>query len=685
MTWWNNDWDYRKEITITNKADEYQSFIKIAYDTSGPTDCDVDCNGHCNGDFSDIRFVSGDDDETVPYWVEYKVDSDFAIVWVNNKWNDSTLYMYYGNSDAVSSSSMDDTWDWSIDWSTDKTSLFTKYSSSSPEGFAYLTNTGAGISSVSGFKVLAPIAIHYVSYNKYDVYVGMLFNSIADDHRDSDSLVEFRHNVDSDWSPEDYGVLIATKDNNAGSSSWDSHQFFPTTGIYYTHCFVCTSTSINLSIRESHSAGTIKTSIQHTTDISDDTLDYVGYNADIATQGTPDDYWEYDETDKSIIWGTHKSNRSTLKLMNKYIVIGKYKDDEPSLSFGNEEEISGEGELFIKNLSDSVAINEQLTKDVEAIKYESINISDLIFEKDIDLNKKDTEALYDDLKRIVEYTRLIQELENVDDSFKRIVEYTRESDDLIQLSDIIKKQPYKTIYEQLSVSDYFEKDIGLNKNDTEALLDDFKRIVEYTRESDDLIQLSDIIKKQPYKTIYEQLSVSDYFEKICEYNRLIQELEELDDSSRNLRYNPPENYLASLREIIKLSDKIKIQIKSKFFVISNDTEYIRLLKPEIGGEQSNIDFSDTKITFADDSFYVGINELQDDTIEINGYDIILDETLDKYNFITDSMTEKKVIRITGLSEDIDGEYVINSFRYGTVLGTTNYFKYSLNLKRKRSD
>ena len=629
MTWWNNDWNYRKEITITNKADEYQSFIKIAYDTSGPTDCDVDCNGHCNGDFSDIRFVSGDDDETVPYWVEYKVDSDFAIVWVNNKWNDSTLYMYYGNSDAVSSSSMDDTWDWSIDWSTDKTSLFTKYSSSSPQGFAHLTNTDAGISSVSGFKVLAPIAIHYVSCNHYDVYVGMLFNSIADDHRDSDSLVEFRHNVDSDWSPEDYGFVVAAKNSNAGSSSWDSHQFFPTTETYYTHCLVCTSTSINLSIRESHSAGTIKTSIQHTTDISDDILDYVGYNADIATQGTPDDYWEYDETDKSIIWGTHRSGRSTLKLMNKYIVIGKYKDDEPSLSFGNEEEISGEGELFIKNLSDNVAINEQLTKDVEAIKYESINISDLIFEKDIDLNKKDTEALYDDLKRIVEYNRLIQELENVDDSFKRIVEYTRESDDLIQLSDIIKKQPYKTIY--------------------------------------------------------EQLSVSDYFEKICEYNRLIQELEELDDSNRNLRYNPPENYLASLREIIKLSDKIKIQMKSKFFVISNDTEYIRLLKPEIGGEQSNIDFSDTKITFADDSFYVGINELQDDTIEINGYDIILDETLDKYNFITDNMTEKKVIRITGLSEDIDGEYVINSFRYGTVLGTTNYFKYSLNLKRKRSD
>ena len=669
MTWWNNDWDYRKEITITNKVDEYQSFIKIAYDTSGPTDCDVDCNGHCNGDFSDIRFVSGDDDETVPYWVEYKVDSDFAIVWVNNKWNDSTLYMYYGNSDAVSSSNMDDTWDWSIDWSTDKTSLFTKYSSSSPQGFAHLTDTDAGISSVNGFKVLAPIAINYVSYNQYDVYVGMLFNSIADDHRDSDSLVEFRHNVDSDWSPEDYGFVVAAKNSNAGSSSWDSHQFFPTTGIYYTHCFVCTSTSMKLSIRESHSAGTIKTSIQHTTDISDDTLDYVGYNADIATSGTPVDYWAYDETDKSIIWGTSYSARSNLKLMNKYIVIGKYKDDEPSLSFGNEEEISGEGELFIKNLSDSVAINEQLTKDVEAIKYESINIyedtttelfkklllydsislNDSIFKKDIDLNKKDTEALHDDLRRIVEYTR--------------------KSDDLIQLSDIIKKQPYKTIYEQLSISDYFEKICEYNRliQELENVDDSFKRIVEYNR----LIQ--------------ELENVNDSFKRIVEYTRLVQELEELDDSNRNLKYNPPENYLASLREIIKLSDKIKIQIKSKFFVISNDTEYIRLLKPEIGGEQSNIDFSDTKITFADDSFYVGINELQDDTIEINGYDIILDETLDKYNFITDNMTEKKVIRITGLSEDIDGEYVINSFRYGTVLGTTNYFKYSLNLKRKRSD
>jgi len=69
---------------------------------------DVNCSGHCNNNFSDLRFTNESGD-IIPHWIEYKVNGDYAIVWVNNSYNDSTLYMYYGNSEASDSSSGDDT------------------------------------------------------------------------------------------------------------------------------------------------------------------------------------------------------------------------------------------------------------------------------------------------------------------------------------------------------------------------------------------------------------------------------------------------------------------------------------------------------------------------------------------------------------------------------------------------
>jgi len=102
--WYNNDFSYKKEITISNKIDDYQTFLNISK-TSGI----YNCSGHCNDDFSDLRFVNSSETGELPYWIEYYVSGSYAWVWVNNKYNESTIYMYYGNSGASTTSDGDDT------------------------------------------------------------------------------------------------------------------------------------------------------------------------------------------------------------------------------------------------------------------------------------------------------------------------------------------------------------------------------------------------------------------------------------------------------------------------------------------------------------------------------------------------------------------------------------------------
>jgi len=105
MAWWNSSWSYRKPITITensgNTLTDYQVPINITYDADMVSD------------FSDLRFTwynSTDATETeIPYWIESKVDSSWAYVWVKvpsiTASGTETVYVYYGNTTVVSSES----------------------------------------------------------------------------------------------------------------------------------------------------------------------------------------------------------------------------------------------------------------------------------------------------------------------------------------------------------------------------------------------------------------------------------------------------------------------------------------------------------------------------------------------------------------------------------------------------
>ena len=98
---WLCDWDYRKPIMVTegSGADltNYQVRVDITYESN------------MNTDFSDLRFTLSDGATEIDYWIEQYGSGISAIVWVEvpdlSALSTDTIFMYYGNPLAVTTSS----------------------------------------------------------------------------------------------------------------------------------------------------------------------------------------------------------------------------------------------------------------------------------------------------------------------------------------------------------------------------------------------------------------------------------------------------------------------------------------------------------------------------------------------------------------------------------------------------
>lgn len=98
---WLDGWDYQQGITITGSTGagvNYPVYLNVTYDSNMQVD------------FDDLRFTDDDGSTLLDHWLEYKVDSSYAEVWVKvtDNLNDTQIiYLYYGN-DAVSTTSDSD-------------------------------------------------------------------------------------------------------------------------------------------------------------------------------------------------------------------------------------------------------------------------------------------------------------------------------------------------------------------------------------------------------------------------------------------------------------------------------------------------------------------------------------------------------------------------------------------------
>jgi len=97
-SWWNVNWKYRREITITNvngTLTDYQILVEL-----NSTNFNF---SHTQEDGSDIRFVASDDETLLSHWIEvWNSTNQSAKIWVNvSEVTEGTkIFMYYGNENA---------------------------------------------------------------------------------------------------------------------------------------------------------------------------------------------------------------------------------------------------------------------------------------------------------------------------------------------------------------------------------------------------------------------------------------------------------------------------------------------------------------------------------------------------------------------------------------------------------
>ena len=92
--------DYQVKIIV-----HYGSGVDYNDNTKSPPEGHVYVGGKCRTDFGDIRFTAADGETPLFYWMEEKVDGDYAVFWVRVEddlsVNPVTIYVYYGNPSAT--------------------------------------------------------------------------------------------------------------------------------------------------------------------------------------------------------------------------------------------------------------------------------------------------------------------------------------------------------------------------------------------------------------------------------------------------------------------------------------------------------------------------------------------------------------------------------------------------------
>lgn len=125
-------WTRRSPMTVTGFQQNYHTRLTIPYDID------------MLAGFDDIRFVDTSAGTELPYWIESKTDSVSAVVWVKTGMNNS-IYLYYGNSTATSSSNGSAVFDFFDDFSgtTLNTTRWTATGSASISNGALRIDTGS--------------------------------------------------------------------------------------------------------------------------------------------------------------------------------------------------------------------------------------------------------------------------------------------------------------------------------------------------------------------------------------------------------------------------------------------------------------------------------------------------------------------------------------------------------------
>jgi hypothetical protein len=113
---WLTGWTYRKNHIINSASgagQNYQKRIIVHYGAGIDDDENVYLDSKCKSDFGDIRFTDSTGVALLDYWIERKIDSNYAIFWVeivdDLSIYDRKIFIYYNKAEATSISNGNNT------------------------------------------------------------------------------------------------------------------------------------------------------------------------------------------------------------------------------------------------------------------------------------------------------------------------------------------------------------------------------------------------------------------------------------------------------------------------------------------------------------------------------------------------------------------------------------------------
>ena len=99
--WWNSSWNYRAEVDIAGTGtalSNYQISLSVPY------------NSNMEANFGDVRFVASDNATVLNYWMTNEISSSSATFWIEvpsiSASGNTKIYMYFGNSSALTTSNI---------------------------------------------------------------------------------------------------------------------------------------------------------------------------------------------------------------------------------------------------------------------------------------------------------------------------------------------------------------------------------------------------------------------------------------------------------------------------------------------------------------------------------------------------------------------------------------------------
>lgn len=128
VAWLPPGWDYRKSHTINGSPvgllSDYAIRIVVYYGSGTDSGEDVYLGNSSRLDFGDVRFTGSDGSTQLDYWIEKKTDGDHGVFWVEvdsipASPGSVTVYIYYGNNAATTTSNGKNTFDWFDDFESD--------------------------------------------------------------------------------------------------------------------------------------------------------------------------------------------------------------------------------------------------------------------------------------------------------------------------------------------------------------------------------------------------------------------------------------------------------------------------------------------------------------------------------------------------------------------------------------